>query len=162
MLCIKRMALSHFADLVNLSFVDALDRVREVSLNEWLPVFLSDLPERIMAARPVQRPVSIQNHFLNQVFAAAKKEVADSAMILNHASQLSLHVVAAVFEDLLKFIEDDHDVRSALRGDFGRRLENFLENRCNPCVLRQAKRQRRFSFSIQSDARGQAAEEFLC
>ena len=113
MLCIKRMALSHFADLVNLSFVDALDRVREVSLNEWLPVFFSDRPERIMAASAIQRTVSIQHHFLNQVFAAAKKQVADSAMVLNHAPQLALHVIAAVFENLLKFVQHDHDARPA-------------------------------------------------
>jgi len=41
------MALSHFADLVNLSFIDPLVRFCEVALNEWLPMFLGDRTERI-------------------------------------------------------------------------------------------------------------------
>src|SRR5215467_8210961 len=129
MLRIKRMALSHFADLVNLSFIDPLVRFCEVALNEWLPMFLGDRTERIMAACTIQRTISIQDHFLNQMFAAAKKEVADSAMILNHASQLPLHLIAPVLEDLLKFVQHDHHARAAFGSNLGRRLKNFFQSR---------------------------------
>ena len=95
------MALSHFADLVNPFPVDCFVGIGKVPLNKWLPMFLCNRPERVMTACTVKRPISVEHHFLNQMFAAAEEQIAHSAMVLNHAPQLPLHVIAAIFEGLL-------------------------------------------------------------
>src|SRR5437868_14853258 len=155
------MALSHFADLVNPFVVDSLVGIGKVALNKWLPVFLGNRPERVMTACTVKRPISIEHHFLNQMFAAAEEQITHSAMVLNHATQLPLHVVAAIFENLLKFIEYDDHAGAALRRDSYRRFQNFFQDRCNPRVLRQSKSHGRLAFRIQRDTRRKVAEEFL-
>ncbi|MHB8521603.1 MAG: hypothetical protein ACYDH9_12710 [Limisphaerales bacterium] len=100
-----RLSLSQFAYLVDVSLVNALVRIRKAPADERLPMFLGNRPERIVSARPIQRAIAVQHHLLNQMFAAAQEEIAYLPMILNHAPQLPLHVVAVIFEDLLKLIK---------------------------------------------------------
>jgi hypothetical protein len=103
--------------------------------NEWLPFFLSDRAERVMSTRAVKRPIFIEHHLLNQMFAAAKKHVAHASLVLNHAPQLSLCPIAPVLEHLLKFIHHENDVRPAFRTNSSRRFQNFFHYGINPRVF---------------------------
>ena len=48
-------------------------------------------------------------------------------MVLNHAPKFFLYPVAPVFEDLLKFVEDDDDITMVLRRDRRGRLQDFVQ-----------------------------------
>src|SRR5882762_1422919 len=120
MLRVKRMSLRQFTDFVNCSFVDPFVRSDEMFPNKRLPLFLGDRAQWIMPAGAVKRPIFVEHHLLNQVFATAEKDVANAAVILNDAAQLSLDVIAAVIEQLLKLVHDDYDAGLVLRRDFGR------------------------------------------
>src|SRR5204862_3715188 len=84
-----------------------------------LPLFLGDRAQRIMSAGAVKRPIFVEHHLLNQVFATAEKDVANAAVILNDAAQPSLNVIAPVLQQLLKLVQDDYDAGLVLRRDFG-------------------------------------------
>ena len=73
-------------------------------------------------------------------------------MILDHAAQFPLHLVVAVFQNLLKLVKHHHHARSALGRDPRRRLQNFLQRRTQPAVLGQAKRQLRLAFLVHRHA----------
>ena len=109
MLCVKGMSLCQFTDFVNCSFVDPFVRSDEMFPNKRLPLFLGDRAQRIMSAGAVKRPIFVEHHLLNQVFATAEKDVANAAVILNDAAQPSLNVIAPVLQQLLKLVQDDYD-----------------------------------------------------
>ncbi len=90
-----------------------------------------------MSAGAVKRPIFVEHHLLNQVFATAEKDVANAAVILNDAAQPSLNVIAPVLQQLLKLVQDDYDAGLVLRRDFGGCFQNFLQHRFNPGVFRQ-------------------------
>src|SRR5581483_11970036 len=133
MLGVKWVPLGQIADLMNSLLVDSFFRVGKVLLNEWLPVFLRNRAERIVATGPVKRAALIQDHFLDQMFPAAEKDVTHLAVILNNASKFPLHAIAAVFENLL-----------------------------DPSMPGQTKGQAGFSVFVSRYARRQVAEKFLC
>src|SRR5438874_394900 len=120
--------------LVRRSFV----RSDEMFPNKRLPLFLGDRAQRIMSAGAVKRPILVEHHLLNQVFATAEKDVANAAVILNDAAQPSLNVIAPVLQQLLKLVHDDCDAVLVLRRDFGGCFQNFLQHRFNPSVFCQA------------------------
>ena len=87
------MPLCHFADLVDCHLIDSFVRSREMLPNKWLPLFLRDRAEGIVSSRSIKRPVFIEHHLLNQMFATAEKHVTHGAMILNHAAQFARKVL---------------------------------------------------------------------
>jgi len=138
MLCVKGMSLCQFTDFVNCSFVDPFVRSDEMFPYKRLPLFLGDRAQRIMSAGAVKRPIFVEHHLLNQVFATAEKDVANAAVILNDAAQPSLNVIAPVLQQLLKLVHDDYDAGLVLRRDFGGCFQNFLQHQFDPSVFCQA------------------------
>src|SRR5436190_16494384 len=96
MLCVEWMSLCHLTDLVDCLFIDFFIRVFKMFPNERLPLFFRDRTERVMPARPVKRTIFIEHHLLDQMFAAAEKQVTNAVMVLNYAAELSLYAIASI------------------------------------------------------------------
>jgi hypothetical protein len=133
---------------MDMLIIDPLFRVGKVLLDEWLPLFLCNRTERVMATGPVKRTVLIQDHLLDQMFAATEKNVAHPPMLLDYASQLPLHTIAAVFEDLLKFVDHYCNLWPIFCRDARGCLQNFLEDWFDPSILGQAEAEAGLSFLV--------------
>src|SRR6266404_742553 len=106
-----------------------------------------------MAAGSVEWAVLMQNHLLDQMLAATEKNVAHSAVLLNYASQFPLNAIAAVFENLLKFVDHHCNLRPIFCRDARGCLQNFLQDWLDPGVLCQTEAQTGFPFLVDCYAR---------
>src|SRR5882724_6535903 len=138
---------------MNLLLIDPLFRFGEMLFDEWLPMFLCNRPERIMTAGPVEWTILIKNHLLDQMFAATEKNIAHPPMFLSYASQLPLHAIAAVFENLLKFVDHHCNLRPIFCRDARGRLQDFFEDRLDRSVLCQTEAEIGFPFLVDCYAR---------
>ena len=126
---IKRMPVCQLAHVMDVLLANDLVAVGEPFADKRVPVLLGDRSERIMSTRPIEGTGAIREHFLDQMFAAAEKDIAHVPMILDHAPQLPFYLVIAVFENLLKLVEHHYHVQIALRRNLGRGFQHFIQRR---------------------------------
>src|SRR4030095_13147539 len=77
-----------------------------------------------MGPRPIKRPVFFHEHFLNEMSAAAQENVSYFAMMLDNAAKLSFDEIVLIFQDLLKFVENDNNIFVVLIRDPSRRFKH--------------------------------------
>src|ERR1039457_4029418 len=155
MLRVKRMALGQFANLMNALFADDFIGTVKPFKDERLPVLFGNRSERIVT------PGTIHEHFLDQMLTATEKNVAHLTVVLDDTSQLPLHLIAAIFENLLKLIKHHYDALSALDGNLGRGFENLVQCRTELGALAESECQLRLAFLVHCHAGGKIAEKLL-
>src|SRR5437867_12556137 len=101
---VKWMSLRLLADGMNGPVVDLLVGGGKFFPNEWGPIAFRNRTQGIMAASPVERPSAIHKHLLDQMLAAAEKDVSDVFVILDDAAKFFFHAIVTVFQDLLKLV----------------------------------------------------------
>src|ERR1035438_363274 len=92
MLRVKRMALGQLANLMNALFADDFIGTVKPFKDERLPVRFGNRSERIVTPGTIQRPGTIHEHFLDQMFTATEKNVAHLTVVLDYTSQLPLQI----------------------------------------------------------------------
>jgi hypothetical protein len=108
MLRVERMASRAFAQQLNDIAVNVLIRILKSLGDKWLPILGFDWPDRIVHRGTVKRTRLIQKHRLQQMLAAAKKNVGNVLVMLDAASKLPLSQLIFVLQDLLKLIKYNH------------------------------------------------------
>src|SRR6266700_3363677 len=130
--------------------------------NKGSPVCLGDRAERIMCASAVERPSAIHKHFLKQMLPAAEKDVSDIFVVLDDAAKFLLHPIIAIFENLLKLVENNHDIPVACRGDFCRRVQHLVQRCAKMGAPSDSKADFRSAFFIDRHGRRETTEKSLC
>ena len=82
-----------------------------------------------MPTGAVEWPGAVHKHLLNQMLPATEKNIPDLLVVLDDTAKFFLHSIIAVFENLLEFIEHNHDILVAFRCDLCRRIQHLVE-RC--------------------------------
>src|SRR5213083_2120568 len=93
------------------------------------------------------------------MLAATEKNVAHMAMILDHAPQLSLHLITTVFENLLKLVIHHDDIPFTFGGNLRRSFQNFVQGRARTDLFADSERQDRLAFVVYRHTGSEAAKE---
>src|SRR5438093_1319567 len=148
---VKWMSLRLFTNGMDQSVADLFSCRRKSFPDKRNPMFFPDGSERIMAARAVERPRAIHEHFLDQMLPAPEKQVGHFAVVLDHTAKLLFYAVTPVFEDLLELIKHDRHIPVVFRRDLRGRLQDFVQGGGEPGMSGNSEVHFRLSFPVDRD-----------